>query len=503
MAGRRAALRMASPMLVFSCFCLLVGDMLFGYDTGSYAGTLTMPGFIGTFGDYNEATHSYAFPKLHISLMSSLAFIGKLLGCLVAAPIIERWGHRVSFYIVCAVSCIGIIIEITASGTALGSGRIAQYIIGRIIVYVGVGLVEVTVTTYQAEIVPAPVRGFVILSLQLFLSVGGIIAITLTRHFATNDMVAFFAMIIPDSPRWLLSKDRNEDAVRSLERLRSKDYAAAGSCNEEITAIREALQEEIHKSRWIDLFRGTNLRRTMLVIVFYFFQQCTGQAFASTYATTFYIDYGYAANAYNYSLINACLSLVIIPIAMFAVDQFGRRKTLLASFFLQAFWMFMLSGIGNLKNKTQAQNSLIVASFMLYSLSYNAGGAMVPYLLGSEIPNAALREKTQALGTTWNVVWAFVSNFTIPYMITAMKFNVGWLFGSISVLALFFAFFFLPETKDRVLEEIDAIFTVPFNPFKPSRVPYTDAELRIGRLEGEKRPDDAKMANDAVVMHAE
>lgn len=75
------------------------------------------------------------------------------------------------------------------------------------------------------------------------------------------------------------------------------------------------------------------------------------------------------------------------------------------------------------------------------------GGASIPYLLGTEIPNSAVREKTQALGASWNVVWAFVTNYIIPYMIADLHFKVPWIFGSVSLLATVFTFFFLPETK--------------------------------------------------------
>lgn len=115
---------------------------------------------------------------------------------------------------------------------------------------------------------------------------------------------------------------------------------------------------------------------------------------------------------------------------------------------------------------------MIVASFMLFSFSYNVriprptnsiacgddsflmavasaqmGGASIPYLLGTEIPNASVREKTQSLGASWNVLWAFATNFSIPYLIDDLAFGVGWIFGGISLLALTFTFFFLPETK--------------------------------------------------------
>ena len=134
------------------------------------------------------------------------------------------------------------------------------------------------------------------------------------------------------------------------------------------------------------------------------------------------------------------------------------------------------------------------------------GGASIPYLLGAEIPNAALREKTQALGTSWNVLWAFATNYSIPYMIASINFQVGWVFGSIAVLALVFTIFFLPETKvnglpapyflqiphtdavfqGRALEEIDAIFEHPFNPFRPSKIDSVQARSRIGQIEREK-----------------
>ncbi|CRG92481.1 High-affinity glucose transporter HXT2 [Talaromyces islandicus] len=518
MENRNSAWSRVTPLLLFSCFCLLVGDVLFGYDTGSFSGILANTGFINQFGSYNPQTQSYSIDSLHTSLLSSLPFIGKFIGCLLAGPLIEKYGHRAVFFGLSLISVIGVIVEITAAGTGIGSGRYAQFVVGRIIVYASVGLVEVDVTTYQSEIVPASFRGLVVVSLQLFLTVGTIIATGINKGFSTSTtsvgwktvtgvqlvfpiLIVFFTFFIPNSPRWLLSKDHAEEAVDSLRRLRPHADAVNGKCDAEIQSIREKLQEIIHKAPWIDLVRGNNLRRTLIVMVYYFFQQVstihtpdipdkgrntlshtlqtTGQAFVSTYATTFYKTNGYAAEAFTYPVIGSCLGLLSVLPAMYFIDKYGRRYTLMASFSLQALWLFLLAGLGERNNGSTVTKNSIVAAFILYSFFYNMGGASIPYLLGAEIPTFAVREKTQALGASWNVVWAFVTNFVIPYMIDTIHFKVGWVFGSISLLALLFTIFFLPETKGRTLEEIDAIFSVPYNPFRRTARNGTDSPGKI------------------------
>ncbi len=86
-------------------------------------------------------------------------------------------------------------------------------------------------------------------------------------------MISAFTFFIPSSPRWLLSKDREEEAVVSLRRLRTKADAFEGRCDAEVQEIKEALRGNVQKAPWADLIHGNNLRRTMIVVVYYFFQQ--------------------------------------------------------------------------------------------------------------------------------------------------------------------------------------------------------------------------------------
>ncbi|CAG2018187.1 unnamed protein product [Fusarium graminearum] len=494
MATHRSAWGSISPLLIFSCSCLLVGDMFFGFDTGSFGGILANPGFINQLGSYYAETDKYAFTSSDTSIISSIPFIGKFLGCLFAGPAIEKFGHRIVFILLSIISFIGVILEITAADTGYGTGRFAQFLVGRIVVYISVGLVEVAVTTYLAEVVPAPFRGLVVISLQLFLAAGSLMVSGLNKAYSTSTdgvgwktvtgiqlifpaLLTAFVFFIPHSPRWLLSKDREEEAVACLQRLRSKADLDEGRCDEEIRLIKETLRDQVHKGPWLDLFQGTNLRRTFLVFAFYFFQQATGQAFSSTYQTVFYKQEGYSSyQAFTYPIVTSVLGMIAVCPAMYMVDSLGRRGTLMISYPLQALWLFLLAGLGAKPNKTKTEKSTVAASFMLFSFSYNVSPSMCP--------------------SAWNVLWAFVTNYSIPYLIANLHFGVGWVFGGISALALIFTFVFLPETKGRALEEIDALFATSFNPFRSQNIQLSDAERRIGELEGGKDFEDTVSAHD-------
>lgn len=232
----------------------------------------------------------------------------------------------------------------------------------------------------------------------------------------SNLVILLFTLFIPSSPRWLLSKDRETDAVAALRRLRPKEDTTT-HCEEEIIAIKEALQEDVHKGPWLDLVRGSNLRRTTIVMVFYFFQQVCeisisgirGLLPSSSDIVSSFAGYWSSFHIYlSNDILQAewlCFRGVHISCHQrlsklhlcYSSDDYGRsdrvnpqsrtvdvtasltrllsrrRFAIMLSFVLQAFWMYMLAGLGEKSGRTPSERNAIVASFMLFSFSYNVG----------------------------------------------------------------------------------------------------------------------------------
>ena len=212
-------------------------NIIFGYETTSFGGVQSIPAFVKQFGD-KTAKGTYVLSAARASYTSSTAFAGKLIGALISPYIVERWGHRIAFWILVVVVWIGVIIEAS-------SKNIAQFIVGRIIIYFrfghpskllfGLRLIrdeanfaagDVALVlrkwlrrmlfgppifvapvsnqlskyrSYQSEIVPAAMRGTVVGSIQLFNLFGQIYASGVNRGFSTSTSPSGYIYFPPPS----------------------------------------------------------------------------------------------------------------------------------------------------------------------------------------------------------------------------------------------------------------------------------------------------------------
>ncbi|KAJ3995448.1 general substrate transporter [Lentinula boryana] len=477
--------------------------------------------FSKQFGIFDPTLGQYALPAKTSSLLTSLAFAGKLIGTIIIGPCTERYGHKFGMLLVCIFTIIGTIIECT-------SKKAAQFLVGRIIVYIGVGIVENVVPTYQSEIVPAPARGFVVGSLQMFLVCGALVASGVNRRYSefvissgwiipvaiqlvAPVLILLGLYFIPPSPRWLLYKGRRDEAIAVLENVRPKRDVAAGLCVEEANAIEESIREEAklrksgtnEKLGWIDLFKGPNLRRTTIATLVFAFQQLTGQGFSSQYGTVFYIREGLGSMAFTYSLINTAISVPVCFLGMVLLEYFGRRPVLIGGAFFQSLWLYIMAGIGGQSGKLPKANiNMMVASVMLFNFSFSASWAP----LASEVGTGALREKTMAFSSVINVICAFAVSFTLPYLLNPpyanLQAKVGYIYGSIAAVAMIYAIFFVPEMRGRSLEELDELFehkpSIPAWKFRSTKT--TGIGAKVAALEGSGRKNLDNFVNESEIV---
>ncbi|KAL9564658.1 hypothetical protein ACKAV7_011110 [Fusarium commune] len=292
---------------------IAVSTFNYGFDNAVYNNTQAMEAFQAQFGEWDAEKGKYAIPPSWLSLFNSLNYI--------------VFGAGVS---------IGSLVTIMA----VTSTSKHQIMATRILNYIYIGMELAVVPVYQSEIMPREIRGFAVGSYQFSLMSGTLIVAcvcrgtsTLSGNLSFRILFGLFFIIpvvvmcaiffIPEFPRWLLTKDRTEEARAALGKLREGKETEA-EIDENFAALQYALEHEPEQGIYLELFQGNNLKRTAIVVAMNFFQQATGQAFASTYGAIFIRDIG-TVIPFTMTIINAIVNLCSAFADLYLVDRAGRR----------------------------------------------------------------------------------------------------------------------------------------------------------------------------------
>jgi len=202
-------------------------------------------------------------------------------------------------------------------------------------------------------------------------------------------------------------------------------------------------------------------------------QQMCGINIIAFYSSTIFVEANYTPRQALYASLGfgAVNFLFAFP-AVFTIDTFGRR-TLLLFTFPQMAWTLLAAGLCFLipESAGTTRIGLIALFVFLFAAFYSPGEGPVPFTYSAEVFPLAQREQGMAWAVTICLFWAAVLSITFPRMLLALTPTGAFAFyAGLNLVAFVMIFFFVPETKQRTLEELDQVFSVPVGVFAKYQV---------------------------------
>lgn len=459
--------------------------LLFGYDQGVMSGIISSPAFVERFPEVEQDEKFQTWEGFIVSIYAVGCFFG---ACFILQ--LGDWlGRRKSIFIGAWTMIIGVIIQITAVPAARGVpgqsvGATAQFIVGRFLTGIGNGINTSTVPTYQAECSKSHNRGKLICIEGSCVAIGTLIAYwidfgclygppELTWRFPIAFQLVFALIVLvvtlglPESPRWLMTKDRVEESRVILASLASKPIE-----DEEVSLQLNVISDAIrasgidgHSTPYKVLFTGgktQHLRRLLLGAGSQMMQQLSGCNAVIYYFPILFQDA--LDTTHTLALLLGGINMIVYSLAAtsswYYVERIGRRKLFLIGTVGQCLSMFLTMAC--LIPETPGPAKGAAVGLFTYIAFFGATWLPLPWLYPAEINPLRTRAKANALSTTSNWVWNFFIVMITPVLIASIGWGTYLFFAVLNAIFIPILYFLYPETAGRSLEEIDLIFAKGF-----------------------------------------
>ncbi|KAJ5880705.1 uncharacterized protein N7473_011758 [Penicillium subrubescens] len=474
----------AWPAIAIGLF-VAFGGVLFGYDTGTISGILAMPYWQDTFSTgYRDSTGHLNVSSSQSASIVSILSAGTFFGALGAAPIADRIGRRWSLIASTHVFILGVILQTAATA-------IPMFLAGRFFAGLGVGLVSALIPLYQSETAPSWIRGSIVGSYQLSITIGLLLAsivnnstqnrkdtgsyrIPIAIQFAWAIILITGMLVLPDTPRYLIRKGDRAAAAQALGRLRRlpADDLAVQDELAEIQANHE-YELTLGKSTYLECFKGNLLKRLATGCGLQALQQLTGINFIFYYGTQFFKNSGFH-NSFVISLITNCVNVGSTFPGLWAVEKWGRRPVLLwgaigmcVSQFIVAILGTTTTGqdtAGNIVVHNEPAQKAAIAFICFYIFFFAASWGPCAWVVTGEIFPLKVRAKSLSMttATNWLLNWAIA--YSTPYLVdygpgnANLQSKIFFVWGACCFLCISFVYFFIYETKGLSLEQVDELY---------------------------------------------
>ncbi|KAF3191116.1 hypothetical protein TWF106_001289 [Orbilia oligospora] len=402
-------------------------------------------------------------------------------GWFFSAPISDRFGRRMSI----TIGCILVIASTFVQAFAPEGHGVGGFLAGRTIIGFGQGIALPAGPVYIGELAPADIRGKIMSFWQMFYSVGSFLAFwinyacTKNKETLSHDwdwrMVVIFQIMVPiiiisliwfcpETPRWFIQKGRIEEAKAALRRVRDTEE----EIEEEVAQVQQALQfeRETLDGSYLPLWKDKSLRkRLLLAFVINFGQQVTGQGSLNSYSTLIYKKI-FKSNS-TIQLINALngtFGILFTLTATFTVDTWGRKMVLFIGALGMSLCMVISASVyvatptyAEDTKSTQVGAGIVVMMFM-FAFFYKPSWGAVVWIWTGEVFSMNVRAQAVGMSSQMQNVGNLIVNQIFPLILEKIGFKAMYMFAGINIVLAAFTWFFLPETKNVKLEEMDALF---------------------------------------------
>mmetsp|Transcript_668 Transcript_668/g.1111 ORF Transcript_668/g.1111 Transcript_668/m.1111 type:complete len:499 (-) Transcript_668:305-1801(-) len=396
--------------------------------------------------------------------MSSIAFMAAL-GGLSSQGVSDRLGRRWTFAVTQATLLVGLAIQVSAVSFIM-------VMVGRLIVGLAVGFGLAVDPLYIAELAPAEHRGRLTSWPEIAINFGILLGFFVNWAFADIDhaiswrlMAAMGAIlptillvlslaVMPESPRWLISKERGDEATAVLRSSHSQSH--------DVASIVEAIKSEISEdqsngsSGWVPLLCPDKVTRKLLLvgIGIAVAQQITGVDSVVAYSPTIFKRGHVAttdASLFAVTMLVGFVKLAFIVLAAHYMDTKGRRPLLIFSTSASAVCLAALA-------LALALNISWLSVFAVcsYVAAFSLGIGPITWLMAAEIFPSKIRAKSMSLATFVNRCTSGIVTLTFLPLSDAMGGQAQYftLFAALTVLTAVFACVVVPETKQQTLEQL-------------------------------------------------
>jgi sugar porter (SP) family MFS transporter len=416
------------------------------------------------------------------SLVNTSYTIGAIVsGFFLGGPIADWLGRRWGMWLGCFITIVATFMQAFTPHHQIG-----VFIAGRVIIGLGQGMALTAAPVYIGEITPAEIRGKVMTIWQMNYSVGSFIAYWV-NYACSNQraklgqwdwrMVVIFQILVPsivciglpflpETPRWHIQKNDNVEAARAaLARIRNTEQEV----EEELIAIRGAIEyekEAIRGASYTALFRDPSVRkRLFLAFLLNIGQQLSGQGTLNSYSTAIYKKVWKEKEKINLiNALNATFGILFTLNAMWTSDRYGRRWLLMVGAVGMGVCMLIVSTVGLTTptypddSKPESVGIAIVFLLFLFAFFYKPSWGATVWMWTSEIFSMNVRAQAVGMSSQMQNVANTIFQQFFPVFLENEGLRCLFFFMAMNFVLAAYVYFFIPETKQVPLEEIDVLF---------------------------------------------